>query len=80
MQRRGNGSAAAPNGRDRLGIDLPPRVGEDTPLLSKADDDGDSTSAASSVPWDWEADFEGVPWYRKPSVSIPTLALLNHAH
>ncbi|OBT85090.1 hypothetical protein VE02_07314 [Pseudogymnoascus sp. 03VT05] len=67
MQRQGNGSAAAPNRRDRLGIDASPRVGEDTPLLAKADD-GDSTAAASSVPWDWESDFEGVPWYRKPSI------------
>ncbi|KFY90798.1 hypothetical protein V498_05824 [Pseudogymnoascus sp. VKM F-4517 (FW-2822)] len=66
MQRRGNGSATAPNGRDRLGIDAS-RVGEDTPLLARADD-GDSTSAGDSVPWDWEADFEGVPWYRKPSI------------
>ncbi|OBT64180.1 hypothetical protein VE03_06850 [Pseudogymnoascus sp. 23342-1-I1] len=67
MQRRRNGSAAAPNGRDRLDIDAPPRVTEDTPLLAKADD-GDSTTAASPAPWDWESDFEGVPWYRKPSV------------
>ncbi|KFY73544.1 hypothetical protein V499_06365 [Pseudogymnoascus sp. VKM F-103] len=67
MQRQGNGDAAAPNGRDRLGIDASPRVAEDTPLLAKADD-GDSTTAASSVPWDWESDFEGVPWYRKPSI------------
>ena len=79
MQRRGNGSAAAPNDRDRLGIDTPPRVGEDTPLLAKADD-GDSSTTDSSVPWDWETDFQGLPWYRKPSVSIPALALLNYTH
>lgn len=72
MQRQGNGSAAAPNGRDQLVIDASSRVEEDTPLLAKADD-GDSSTAAGSVPYDWQTDFEGLPWYRKPSVSIPLM-------
>ncbi|KFY07106.1 hypothetical protein V492_07443 [Pseudogymnoascus sp. VKM F-4246] len=60
MHRQGNGTAAAHDGPD-------PRVGEETPLLAKADD-GDTTTAANPAPWSWETDFEGVSWYRKPSI------------
>lgn len=81
MAAYGNGTAAAPDERDRLAIridadspdgeDAYSPDGEDSPLLGKADDRDDTTQA----PWHWEMDFEGVPWYRKPSVSSPPPAL-----
>ena len=81
MNRLGNGSAAAHEERDRLRIDeysgAEDEAEEDSPLLAKADDEdeGRNGTAAKQIPPHWEDDFEGIPWYRKPSVSSPPPAL-----
>ena len=38
---------------------------EGTPLLRN----GDTAGAGNPTEWEGHADFEGLPWYRKPSVS-----------
>lgn len=48
------------------------RTSEDEPLLrNDAEDNGDGAPQTVIPTWYGELDFEGLPWWRKPSVSTP---------
>jgi hypothetical protein len=51
-----------------------PRSGEDAPLLGPSAldygsaDDGSNGRRGSELEWPGEADFQGLPWWKRPSV------------
>jgi len=57
------------------GLDIPARRyshDENTPLLGAAGGSGASgNDNGADSEWDGYADFEGLPWYRTPSVRVP---------
>jgi len=60
---------------------------ENTPLLARLHDIGDAGSPSESEEaddrpaptWSGERDFEGVPWWKKPSVSAENLIVVGHS-
>ena len=79
---RGNGAVESTNGgiNSRKGDDY-----DETPLLSREVDNDYGSSAGTSdnedsrgpPEWSGERDFEGKPWWNKPSVSQVNLTIRN---
>jgi hypothetical protein len=68
----------------------PPHPGENVPLLSSsthddygsADGDGDGDGSgrrSSELEWPGEADFVGLPWWRRPSVGGASFTASKHS-